>query len=61
MARRALILKAQKEPKFSVQKVNRCMLCGRARGYLRKFGMCRICVRKNANFGLIPGLKKASW
>lgn len=61
MAKRCLIEKAKKEPKFKVRKYNRCPLCGRARGFLRKFGMCRICFRKLALEGMIPGVMKASW
>lgn len=61
MARKSLIEKQKKEPKFKVRKYNRCSLCGRPRGYLRKFGICRICFRELANKGLIPGVRKASW
>jgi small subunit ribosomal protein S14 len=61
MARKAMILKAQKKPKFSTRKVNRCRCCGRARGYIRKFDMCRLCFRKLASEGLIPGVTKSSW
>ncbi len=61
MAKKALVLKAQKEPKFSTRKVNRCKRCGRPRGYIRKFGLCRICFRELALKGEIPGVKKASW
>ncbi|MBD3368921.1 type Z 30S ribosomal protein S14 [Candidatus Fermentibacteria bacterium] len=61
MARKCLIEKQKRKPKFKVRKYNRCSLCGRARGYLRKFGICRICFRELANRGLIPGVRKASW
>ncbi|MBN1699516.1 MAG: type Z 30S ribosomal protein S14 [Spirochaetales bacterium] len=61
MARKAMILKSQKKPKFKTRKVNRCRLCGRVRGYMRKFQMCRICFRKLASEGLIPGVTKSSW
>ncbi len=61
MARKALVVKSQREPKFKVRKYNRCPICGRSRGYLRDFGMCRICFRKYASRGLIPGVRKASW
>lgn len=61
MARKALIAKAKKKPKFSTRKINRCILCGRTRGYMRDFGLCRICFRERANAGEIPGVKKASW
>ena len=61
MARKGLILKSQKKPKFKVRKYNRCNLCGRPRGFLRRFGVCRICFRELAWKGEIPGVKKASW
>lgn len=61
MARKALIEKANRTPKFSSRAYNRCEMCGRSRGYFRIFKMCRICVRKNASLGLLPGVKKASW
>lgn len=61
MARVALVVKANKKPKFSTRKVNRCKLCGRPRGYMRKFGMCRICFREHASRGQVPGVTKASW
>ena len=61
MACKALVEKCQREPKFSVRRQNRCKLCGRPRGYLRKFQICRICFRKLASEGKIPGVVKASW
>ena len=61
MARRAMIIKANKKPKYAVRAYNRCKICGRSRGYLRKFAMCRICFRGLANRGMIPGVTKASW
>ncbi|MEO2082939.1 MAG: type Z 30S ribosomal protein S14 [Desulfurobacteriaceae bacterium] len=61
MARKALIVKAQKEPKFKTRKYNRCPLCGRPRGFIRAFGMCRLCFRTLALQGKIPGIRKASW
>ncbi len=61
MARKALIEKANKTPKFSSRKYNRCQLCGRPRAYMRMFKMCRICFRKNALQGYLPGVKKVSW
>lgn len=61
MARKAMILKAQRKPKFSSRQYNRCKLCGRPRGYLRRFGLCRICFRELAWKGEIPGIRKASW
>ncbi len=61
MAKTSLEVKAKREPKFKVQKYHRCAICGRPRGYLRKFGLCRICFRSLANRGEIPGVCKASW
>lgn len=61
MARKALIEKSNKVPKFAVRARNRCKLCGRARAYLRIFMMCRMCFRKYALDGLLPGVKKTSW
>jgi len=61
LARKALVEKANKEPKYSTRKVNRCSRCGRSRGYMRKFDLCRICFRELAHKGEIPGVKKASW
>lgn len=61
MARKALIEKANKTPKFAVRQYNRCKLCGRARAFLRLFQVCRICFRKHALEGVFPGVKKASW
>lgn len=61
MAKKSNIVKFQKKQKFSTREVNRCILCGRSRGYLRQFGMCRICFRERAHKGELPGVKKASW
>jgi len=61
MARVALIVKANRKPKFSSRQVNRCKLCGRSHAYMRKFGMCRICFREHASRGQVPGVTKASW
>ena len=61
MARKCLIEKAKKEPKYKTRKYNRCKLCGRRRAYYRKFQICRLCFRKLASKGEIPGVKKASW
>jgi small subunit ribosomal protein S14 len=61
MARKALVEKSRKEPKFSSRRYNRCQICGRSRAYYRKFGICRICFRSMASNGLIPGVRKASW
>ena len=61
MAKMAMKLKQQAEPKFSTRSYNRCKICGRPHAYLRKFGVCRICFRELAHAGQIPGVKKASW
>lgn len=61
MARKALIEKANKKPKFSTRTRNRCKLCGRPRAYIRLFKMCRLCFRKHATEGVLPGVRKASW
>lgn len=61
MATTALIIRANRVPKYMARKNRRCQICGRPRAYLRKFGMCRICFRKLANQGMIPGVTKASW
>ncbi|NIQ89638.1 MAG: type Z 30S ribosomal protein S14 [Deltaproteobacteria bacterium] len=61
MARKALIAKAKRKPKFKVRSYNRCPLCGRPRAFLRKFGICRICFREMALRGELPGVIKSSW
>lgn len=61
MARKALIAKAERKPKFSTRKQTRCKICGRPKGVLRKFEMCRICFREHASRGEIPGVTKSSW
>jgi small subunit ribosomal protein S14 len=61
MAKKALVNKAAKTPKFKVRGYTRCNRCGRARAVLRKFGLCRICLREMAHKGELPGVSKASW
>ncbi|MEE8299858.1 MAG: type Z 30S ribosomal protein S14 [Desulfatiglandales bacterium] len=61
MAKKSLIAKAKRKPKFSARKYNRCPICGRSRAFLRKFGICRICFRTLALRGDIPGVVKSSW
>jgi small subunit ribosomal protein S14 len=61
VAKKSLVIKAQREPKFRVRRYTRCRICGRARAYLRRFAMCRICFRTLALRGEIPGVTKASW
>lgn len=60
MAKKSLI-EREKKRKYKVREVNRCKKCGRARGYYRRFGLCRICLREMALEGQIPGLTKSSW
>lgn len=61
MARKGLINKSKRKPKYSTRTIRRCELCGRARANYRKFRICRICFRTLASRGQIPGVKKASW
>ena len=61
MARKSLIAKASRKPKYGVRGYSRCNRCGRSRGFLQKFGICRICFRSAALRGEIPGVRKASW
>jgi small subunit ribosomal protein S14 len=61
MAKKSMIEKAKRAPRFKVQQHNRCQLCGRPRAYLRRFAICRICFRRLALAGEIPGVTKSSW
>jgi len=61
MATKAQIAKSKKPAKYSTRVVNRCWRCGRKRGYMRKYKLCRICFRELANNGQIPGITKSSW
>jgi small subunit ribosomal protein S14 len=61
MARLALIHKSQRTPKYRARAYTRCALCGRSRAVYRKFRLCRLCFRKLAGEGRIPGVRKASW
>jgi len=61
MAKKCLVIKAKRTPKFRSRVVRRCSLCGRPRAVYRKFGICRICLRKKSLLGEIPGMRKASW
>jgi small subunit ribosomal protein S14 len=61
MAKTCMIAKSLKKPKFKVRQRNRCRLCGRPRGYMRKFQLCRLCFRQLALQGEIPGVIKSSW
>ena len=61
MAKQSVIARSLKKPKFSSRIVRRCFRCGRKRGYMNDFHLCRICFREMANRGEIPGIKKSSW
>ena len=61
MAKTSVVARSKKKPKFSTRATSRCFRCGRGRGYMRDFDLCRICFRELANEGKIPGVKKSSW
>lgn len=61
MAAKVDLERMKERPKFAVRRRNRCQRCGRPRGYLRKFALCRMCFRELAHEGMIPGVRKASW
>lgn len=61
MAKLSVVARSKKTPKYSTRIVRRCFRCGRKRGYMRAFGICRICFRELATAGYIPGVKKSSW
>jgi small subunit ribosomal protein S14 len=61
MAKKCLVVKSKRKPRFAVRRYNRCDRCGRPRAFLRRFGVCRICFRELSLRGEIPGVVKASW
>ena len=61
MAKKSLVNKQQRTPRFKVRQHTRCRRCGRPRAVYRKFGLCRICLRELAHNGQIPGMTKSSW
>jgi small subunit ribosomal protein S14 len=61
VAKKSMIAKAQRTPKFAVRGYNRCTVCGRPRAYMRRFALCRICFRERALEGMLPGVTKSSW
>jgi len=61
MAKTSNVVKFLKKQKYSTRHINRCSLCGRDKGYIRRFGLCRICFRIKALRGELPGVTKASW
>lgn len=61
MAKKSMVAKQKRTPKFSVRAYNRCPLCGSPRGYYNRFKMCRKCFRELAHKGELPGVQKSSW
>ena len=61
MAKKSLIAKAKRTPRYKVRAYTRCNRCGRPRAVFKKFGLCRICLRTLAHEGAIPGMTKSSW
>jgi small subunit ribosomal protein S14 len=61
MAKTSVIARSKKKIKFSTRIKNRCFRCGRGKGFMRDFGLCRICFREQANEGNLPGVRKSSW
>ena len=61
MAKKSMIAKAKRPGRFQVRQHHRCSVCGRPRGYMRRFALCRICFRERALQGMLPGVTKSSW
>ncbi len=61
MAKKSMIAKSKRTPRFGVRTHSRCSICGRPRGYMRRFALCRICFREKALKGMLPGVTKSSW
>ena len=61
MAKKALVVKANRKPKYKVRAYTRCQRCGRPKAVYRKFGLCRVCIREMAHAGQLPGVTKSSW
>ena len=61
MAKKSLVVKQERDPKYKVRGYSRCRRCGRPRAVFRKFGLCRICLRELAHQGTVPGMTKSSW
>ena len=61
MAKKSMIAKQKRKPKYSTRAYSRCKICGRPHSVLRKYGICRVCFRELANKGEIPGVRTASW
>jgi small subunit ribosomal protein S14 len=61
LAKKSLIAKQKRKPRFPVRAYHRCTVCGRPRSYIRRFALCRICFRERALLGELPGVTKSSW
>ena len=61
MAKTSQRIRQRREAKYKTRNYNRCRRCGRSRAYIRKFGLCRICLREVAHRGMVPGMTKSSW
>jgi small subunit ribosomal protein S14 len=61
MAKKSMIAKAKRQQRFKVRTYHRCSVCGRPRGFMRRFSLCRICFRERALLGELPGVTKSSW
>jgi small subunit ribosomal protein S14 len=61
VAKKALIEKSRRKPKFPVRAYTRCRRCGRSKAVYRQFGLCRICLREMVHAGEVPGVTKSSW
>ena len=61
MAKKSMVVKANRPPKYSTRTIRRCQICGRPRGFIRAYGVCRICFRELALKGHLPGVQKSSW
>ncbi|MDO8639720.1 MAG: type Z 30S ribosomal protein S14 [bacterium] len=61
MAKLSNIIRSKQKQKYKVREKNRCSICGRSRGYMRRFGLCRLCFRERALKGELPGIMKSSW
>ena len=61
MPKKSMLHKQKSPAKFGTRQYNRCQICGRPKAYYRKFGLCRLCLRKMAHNGEIPGMRKSSW
>ena len=61
MAKKSMIAKANRPNRYKVRQKNRCSVCGRPRGYMRRFALCRICFRERALLWMLPGVTKSSW